>query len=191
MGISGDAAGDDNILGIGVKLLGELEFFEEDVDGGLLEGGGKIGNLLRGEERGELVGGERDGLASGLLNCAENSGFKAREGEVKIRLGGLSGLRRMAGGAGEARVRKMILVGVAGGDFKGGAVGFGDVAVGGGGNVGTARVGKTEDFGDLIEAFADGVVAGGADNVEMVVFGHIDNLGVTATDDEGEKGEAW
>lgn len=54
---------------------------------------------------------------------------------------------------------------------------------------GAARVGKAEDLGDFVEAFTDGVVAGGADDVELIMSGHVDDLGVAAGDDEGEKWE--
>ena len=53
------------------------------------------------------------------------------------------------------------------------------------------RVGKTEDFGDLIEAFADGVVSGGADNFEVIMALHVDDLSVATADDGGEKWEFW
>ena len=56
-----DAAGDDEGFD-GVDGGGFFELFEEDVDGGGLEGGGEVDDLLVGEEWGELVGGERDGL---------------------------------------------------------------------------------------------------------------------------------
>ena len=39
-----------------------MEFLEENVDGGLLEGSGEVGALLSGEERGEFVGGEGEKL---------------------------------------------------------------------------------------------------------------------------------
>ena len=60
---------------------------------------------------------------------------------------------------------------------------------GGGGDGGTTWVGEAEDFSDLVETFADGVVEGGADNLEGVGRGHVDELGVAARDDEGEEGE--
>ena len=40
--VGGDAAGDDDGFGVGVEFLSEGEFFEENVDSGLLEGGGKV-----------------------------------------------------------------------------------------------------------------------------------------------------
>ena len=56
-------------------------------------------------------------------------------------------------------------------------------------NIGAAGVGEAEDFGDFVETFTDGVVTSGADNFEMVVFGHVDDLGVAAGDDEGKQRE--
>ena len=60
-----------------------------------------------------------------------------------------------------------------------------DFAVCSFGDGGTAGVGKTEDFRHLIKAFADGVVASGADDVKVVVLVHFDNLGMAAGDNEG------
>ena len=71
-----------------------------------------------------------------------------------------------------------------------GEVIFAGVAMGGGcSDGGAAGVGETEDLGDLIKTFADGVVASGADDLEFVVVGHVDDLGVAARDDEGENRE--
>lgn len=53
----------------------------------------------------------------------------------------------------------------------------------------TAGIGKTEDFGDFIKTFADGVVTRGANDFKMVVLWHVNNLSMTAGDDEREKGE--
>lgn len=50
------------------------------------------------------------------------------------------------------------------------------------GDGGTSWVGKTEDFGNFVETFANGVVASGADNFKMVVALHMNNLGVSARD---------
>lgn len=44
--ISGDAAGENDGLDIGVEFEGLVDFFEEDVDGGLFERGGDVGFLL-------------------------------------------------------------------------------------------------------------------------------------------------
>ena len=54
---------------------------------------------------------------------------------------------------------------------------------------GTTWVGKTENFGDLIETFADSVVFAAADDLKMIMLRHADDLGVTARDDKGEKRE--
>lgn len=51
----------------------------------------------------------------------------------------------------------------------------------------SARIGKSEDFCDLVKAFADGVVARGADNFEVIVAFHVDDLGMAAADDRGEE----
>ena len=123
----------------------------------------------------------------------------------------------VARGISEFRVGEAIFMGVAGGDVVvvgrgefvgsgggvvGGFVGSGgvvggfvgrggavDVACSGLGDGGAAGVGEAEDFGDFVEAFADGVVAGGADDFEIVMFFHIDDLGVATRDDEGEEGK--
>ena len=64
---------------------------------------------------------------------------------------------------------------------------MGNFAVGSLSNSGTTRVGKAKDFGDFIKTFADGVIAGGADDFKMVMLLHKDNLGVTARDNESEE----
>ena len=56
--------------------------------------------------------------------------------------------------------------------------------LGGFGNRGATGIGKTEDFGDFVEAFADGVVESGADDFKLVVGGHVDYLSVAAGDDQ-------
>ena len=53
------------------------------------------------------------------------------------------------------------------------------------------RSGKTEDFCDLVKAFADGVVARRADNFEVIMAFHVDNLGVAAADYGCEEWEFW
>ena len=98
--------------------------------------------------------------ATFFLNGAEDGGFKAGEGEVE---------------AGDLGVGEVIFFGVA----------FGC----GSGDGGAAGVGETEDFGDFVEAFADGVVQGGADDVEVVVLLHFDDLGVAAGNYKGQKRE--
>lgn len=62
---------------------------------------------------------------------------------------------------------------------------------GGAGNVWTARVGEAENFGDLVETFADGVVAGGSDDFKMIVTFHVDNLSVATGDNGGDKWKFW
>ena len=59
------------------------------------------------------------------------------------------------------------------------------------GDFGAARIGKAEDFGDFVEAFADGVVTGCADNFKGIMGGHREDLGVAAGNDEGEDGEFY
>ncbi len=51
---------------------------------------------------------------------------------------------------------------------------------GGFGDGWATRVGQAKDFGNLIEAFANGIVAGGADNFEMIVLFHVNYLSVPA-----------
>lgn len=54
-------------------------------------------------------------------------------------------------------------------------------------NSGATWVGKSENFGDFIENFADGVIASAADDMKVVVVLHIYNLRMTAGNDEGEE----
>ena len=55
------------------------------------------------------------------------------------------------------------------------------------GNSRTTWVGETENFGDFIENFADGIVASAADDMKIVVALHIYNLRMAAGNDEGEE----
>ncbi len=69
------------------------------------------------------------------------------------------------------------------------AVFFGVAGFGGVGDGWAAWIGKTEDFRDFVEGFADGVVEGGADDFERVGGGHIEELGVAAGDDKRKDGK--
>ncbi len=97
-----------------------------------------------------------------LLDGAENSGFKAAEREVEVA---------------DLRDWKVIFVLVA--------------SFGGFSDRWAARVGEAENFGDLVETFANGVVASSADDIEMVVTLHVDDLSVAARNNGGEKREFW
>lgn len=109
--------------------------------------------LLLGEMVGEFVGWGGDGEIAGGLDSAQDGGLEARKGEIKTV---------------DFGVRERIFVGVA--------------LFGAGGDRRTAWIGKTKNLGDFVKAFADGIVAGGADDFELVVGWHIDNLGVAAGD---------
>ena len=54
-------------------------------------------------------------------------------------------------------------------------------------NSGATWVGETENFGDFIENFADGVIASATDDMKVVVALHIYNLRMAAGNDEGEE----
>lgn len=56
-------------------------------------------------------------------------------------------------------------------------------------NSGATWVWKSENFGDFIENFADGIVASAADDMKIVVALHIYNLRMAAGNDEGEERE--
>ena len=90
--------------------------------------------------------------ATFFLDGAKDSGFEAGEGEVE--------------GVFCFWVGEVVFFWVAG---------FGGARDGG-----AAGVGEAEDFGDFVEAFADGVVQRRADDVEFVVGGHADDLGEAA-----------
>ncbi len=96
------------------------------------------------------------------MNGAENGGFETGEGEIE---------------AVDFGVGKGILLGIAVPRTNG--------------DGGSAGVGQAEDFGDFVETFADSVVAGGADDFEMVMGGHVEDLGVAAGDDKSEKRKFW
>lgn len=59
--------------------------------------------------------------------------------------------------------------------------------MGGLGDGGTARVGKTKDFCYFVEDFADGIIACAANNMKIVMVFHSDNLSVAAGNDKGEE----
>ena len=141
-------------------LGGEAEFFEEDGDGGGLEGRGKIGDLFSFKVMFEIVGRVVIGEVEFLLDGAEDGSLEAGEGEVET---------------GDLRVGEVVFVGIA--------------IFGGCGDGGAAGVGEAEDFGDFVETLADGVVAGGADDFEGVVGRHVENLGVAARGYESQYGE--
>ena len=48
------------------------------------------------------------------------------------------------------------------------------------GDRGAARIGKTEYFGDFIKAFANSVISSSTDDLELIMSGHADDLGVAA-----------
>ena len=50
-----------------------------------------------------------------------------------------------------------------------------------------ARIGKTKNFGDFIEAFTDGIVTGRGDDFEMIMMFHADDLSMTTGNDEGKE----
>ena len=136
---------------------GGFELESGDLGDSRLEAGGKIGNLLRGELVFELIRGRSNGELKLLLDGAEDGGFETTEGKVETV---------------DVWNRQMIFVRV--------------TLEGGLSNGGAAWIGETEDFGDFVEDFADGVVTSAADNMEIVVVSHVDNLGVTTGDDESE-----
>ena len=57
------------------------------------------------------------------------------------------------------------------------------------GNSWAARIGKTKNFGDFIEAFTDGIVTGRGDDFEMIMMFHADDLSMTTGNDEGKEGK--
>ena len=73
-----DATGQDDAFG-GVGFGGFAELLDKDVDGGVLEAGSKVGDLLRGKFCGEFVGWSSDGEVEVFLDCAKDGGFEAAE----------------------------------------------------------------------------------------------------------------
>ena len=100
----------------------------------------------------------RNGDIGEVLGGAENGGFETGKRKIKtVNFG----------------VRKGVFVAVAM---------FGELA-----DLRAAWIGETKDFGNFVETFADGVVSGGADDVEMVMFCHVNELGVAAGNNGGEE----
>ena len=93
----------------------------------------------------EVARGMGDRETAFFLDGPQNGSFEPREGKIE----GVFGLG----------VGKLVFIGVA--------------VLGGLGDGGATGVGKTEDFGNFVETFADGVVVGGADNLKIVVFFHV------------------
>ena len=107
----------------------------------------------------EFVRREGNGFSCGLLDFSQDGGFETGKTKIKAAVFGFAAVWR-----GELGVRETVLFGVAI---------FGSL-----GDRGATRVGETENFRDLIKTFADGIVSGGADDFELVVSEHTDNLGM-------------
>lgn len=94
------------------------------------------------------------------MNGAKNGGFEAGKGKVEtVNLG----------------MREGVAAGIA----------FGCELADGG----SAWIGQVKDFGDFIEAFADGVVASSANDLEVIVSGHMNELSMAAGNEKSDKGE--
>jgi len=163
------------------------------------------------------------GLHGVGLGVAENGGFDAGEGEVEARVGGGIGVElggsecgglsaaqlrcfgRDDGGCWLARSgylhfacgsgrddRVFGQAGLNGGEGEGDGAG---VAVGGEAvDPGAAGVAEAEEFGDLVEGFAGGVVDGAADvavHPSLAFLCSEIKVGVASGDDEGEDGGGW
>lgn len=153
-------AGKNDATGLWMGSQRKLELLEQNIAGGRLEGSRKIGLLLGGEVVLELVGWSGDRESAGTLDGPEDGSFEPREGKIEV---------------GDVRMGEMIGVGIAG--------------LGAASDGRSAGVRQTENLGDLVKTFADSIVASGADNFELVMSGHIENLSMAARDDEGEQGE--
>ena len=81
--VGGDAAGEKDGLGFWMELAGFLEFLNKDVNRGLLEAGGKIGDLLVGEMLFELVRRSGNREAEFVLDGSQDCGFDAAKGEIE------------------------------------------------------------------------------------------------------------
>jgi len=125
-----------------------------------LEAGGEVGFLLFGEFGGEVGGRSVEADACELLGGAENGGFEAGERKVV-------GVFELRDGERNGRLPCPSR--------------FGDGRA--------AGVWKAEDFGDFVEGFANGVVAGLAKDFVIFVGVHEDEASVAARNDESEEGE--
>ena len=66
-----------------MELASFLEFLDNNIDGGLLETGGKVGDLLVGKVVFELVGRGSYREIELVLDGAEDSGLDAAKGEIE------------------------------------------------------------------------------------------------------------
>lgn len=162
-GVGGDSAGDDDGFRL-VLVVGLEEMAGEGFADGALETGGHVGFLRVGETSGELGGVHAEVAAGSGLESAESGGFEPREAEVE---------RIFEAGDGEF---VSLLV-------------AGECSLG---NTWAARVGKAHHFGDFIEGFAGGVVAGAANELVFERGLEDEEVGVVAGGGEAEEGEdAW
>ena len=105
-----------------------------------------------------------------------------RKGEVFAHLA----LNGPQNGCLEAREGEIVLA-IKLGDGQVKSVGIAELGCFGNGRA--ARVGQANDFSDLVERLADGVVLGLADELVVAVVLEQDELRVSARDDEGEEGK--
>ena len=159
--VGGNAAGKQDGFSR-VDCTSFLKFLNKNFDGSELETGGKVKNLLFSEMILEFVARSSDREAEFFLDGAENGSFEATKGEIEV-----------------TNVWNWELVAVRIALFGG----FGDGWA--------TRVGEAKDLSDLVEAFADGVIASSADDFEVVVFFHVNNLGVAARNNGSKKWKFW
>ena len=159
--VGGDATSKQNGFGW-IDFGGFLELLEEDIDSGFLETGGKISDLLLSKVVFELVRRGGNWEIELFLDGAKYGGFDATKGKIEA----------VNFWDGE---RVFVRSASCGGLSDGWATG----------------VGQAEDFGNLIEAFANGVIASSADNFEMIMTFHVNNLSMTARDDGGKEWKFW
>ena len=198
LGVGGDTAGDED--GAGAEAPGGGEGLLEEVsDDGVLEAGEEVEGLglerAVGDQSDDSFGGGFEVVEDGAagfddrrhgvgLGVAEDGGLNAAEGEVEARVGGGFGMASFDGGEGKG---------------NGSGVTVGSEAI----DPGASGVAETEEFGDLVEGFAGGVVDGAADvavgpgewmwDVDVASLPCLPGVGevevsVAAGDDEGEGG---
>lgn len=115
-----------------------------------------------------------------------DAGAEVLDGGGGIQQGGIF-LEEIADGRFQSGEAEVVVVGLEqrAGEGVGGGVSVGGEAI----HFRASGVGETDQLGDFVEAFAGGVIEGGAEDAVLKFVADLDEEGVTAADDEGDIGD--